>query len=923
MSNREGRRLVIVESPAKARTIKRYLGPGYDVAASVGHIRDLPTKELGVDVDAGFEPKYVTIRGKAKVIQELKQKAKGAKEVLLATDPDREGEAIAYHVAEQLGDPADGERFRRVQFHEITRDAVRTALEQSGRLDMRKVEAQQARRILDRLVGYQVSPFLWKPIFPGLSAGRVQTVALRLIWEREEEIRAFDAEEYWSITARLTKDGQDFDAKLHQIDDRSIHLDDESAAAAVLADVRGVEFPVAEVKRRERRKNPAAPFTTSTLQQEAAKRLRFSAKRTMSTAQRLYEGMELGDRGAVGLITYMRTDSTRVAGVAVDQAREWISAEIGKEFVADAPRYWTEKQQKGAQEAHEAIRPTDVTIHPSEAHRLLNDDQARLYELIWLRFVASQMAPALYDTTAADFDVRGRSQSEEQGKESKVYRFRATGSVVKFEGFTRLYLEAAESGDHRRLDDLEALPALDSGHRFAWEEAADGAEGLVRNVEPKQHFTQPPPRYSEASLVKTLEQQGIGRPSTYAQIISTIQDRGYVDQDERRFKPTGLGEVVVKLLVEVFPDIFDADFTSQMEGQLDRIEEGKVEWRRLLEGFYPRLRERLAEGTARSDEIVREILAAEGEICERCGRPMQVRFNKFGSFLGCSGYPECKNTRPIDGRPEEQQLGTDPDTGRAVYLKQGPYGPYVERPLADEGEKPERTSLPKGRKPADVDLAYALRLLSLPRSLGVDSATGEEVVAGLGRFGPYVRRGKTFANLKSEEELFGVVLQEALARIAQKDAGGKVVLKELGPHPDSAKPVQVLSGRYGAYVSDGDVNATIPKTRDPDEVGIDEAVELLKERAAKGGGRRGRRGGPAARKGGAKKAGAKKAGTKKAGTKKARTKKAGAKKARTKKAGAKKAGAKKGRAKKAGAKRATGTDAREVDSERGGSEGGQ
>ena len=924
MSNQEGRRLVIVESPAKARTIKRYLGPGYDVAASVGHIRDLPTKELGVDVDAGFEPRYVTIRGKAKVIQELKQKAKGAEAVLLATDPDREGEAIAYHVAEQLGDPADAERFRRVQFHEITRDAVRTALEHSGRLDMRKVEAQQARRILDRLVGYQVSPFLWKPIFPGLSAGRVQTVALRLIWEREEEIRAFRAEEYWSITARMSKDGQDFDAKLHQVDDRSIHLGDESAAAAVLADVRGVEFPVAEVKRRERRKNPAAPFTTSTLQQEAAKRLRFSAKRTMSTAQRLYEGMELGDRGAVGLITYMRTDSTRVAGVAVDQAREWLSAEIGKDFVADAPRYWTEKQQKGAQEAHEAIRPTDVTIHPSEADRLLDDDQARLYELIWLRFVASQMAPALYDTTAADFDVRGRSRSEEQGKESgKVYRFRATGSVVKFEGFTRLYLEAAESGDHRRLDDLEALPALDRGHRFAWEETAGGADGLVRDVEPKQHFTQPPPRYSEASLVKALEQQGIGRPSTYAQIISTIQDRGYVDQDERRFKPTGLGEVVVKLLVKVFPDIFDVDFTSQMEGQLDRIEEGKVEWRRLLEGFYPRLRERLAEGTVRSDEIVREILAAEGEICERCGRPMQVRFNKFGSFLGCSGYPECKNTRPIDGRSEEQQLGTDPDTGRAVYLKQGPYGPYVERPLAEEGKKPERTSLPKGRKPADVDLAYALRLLSLPRSLGVDSATGEEVVAGLGRFGPYVRRGKTFASLKSEEELFGVVLQEALARIAQKEEGGKAVLKELGPHPDSAKPVQVLSGRYGAYVSDGDVNATIPKTRDPDEVGIDEAVELLKERAAKGRGRRGRRGGPAAR-GGARKAGAKRAGTKKAGTKKAGAKKGGTKKAGAEKAGVKKAGA--ARVRKAGRRTspATGTDApREVDSERGGSEGEQ
>jgi DNA topoisomerase-1 len=554
----------------------------------------------------------------------------------------------------------------------------------------------------------------------------------------------------------------------------------------------------------------------------------------MSTAQRLYEGVEVGDKGAIGLITYMRTDSTRVAGGAVDQAREWIASEMGKPFVADAPRYWTEKQQKGAQEAHEAIRPTDVTIHPTEAAKYLEDDQARLYELIWLRFVASQMAPAVYDTTTADFDVRGRVSG-------KVHRFRSTGSVVKFEGFTRLYLEASESGDHRRLDDMEPLPALDEGHRFAWEATA-GADGIVKQVEPRQHFTQPPPRYSEASLVKALEEQGIGRPSTYAQIISTIQDRGYVDLDDRRFKPTGLGEVVVKLLVKVFPDIFDVDFTSQMEGQLDQVEEGEVEWRRLLERFYPRLKERLAAGTARSDEIVREILQAEGEICDRCGRPMQVRFNRFGSFLGCSGYPECRNTRSLEGRPEEQELGKDPESGRPILLKQGPYGPYVERPPAVEGVKPERTSLPQGRKPADVDLAYALKLLSLPRPLGIDAANGEEVVAGLGRYGPYVRRGKTFANLRSEEELFGVGLAEAMARIALKEAGGKAVLKELGPHPDSGKAVQVLSGRYGAYVSDGEVNATIPKEWDPVEVGMDEAVDLLKERAAKGGARR-RRGG--------------------------------------------------------------------------------
>ena len=422
---KKGKRLVIVESPAKARTIQRYLGEGYDVAASVGHIRDLPPKELGVDVDQGFEPKYVTIHGKGKIITDLKRKAKDVVEVLLATDPDREGEAIAYHVAEQLGDPTDSARFRRIQFHEITRDAVRHALESAGTLDMKKVEAQQARRILDRLVGYQVSPFLWKPIFPGLSAGRVQTVALRVIWEREEEIRAFRSQEYWSLTARLNKDGQDFDAKLHHTDGKAVHLGNESQTNAVLADVQDADFPVAEVKRRERRKNPAAPFTTSTLQQEAAKRMRFSARRTMTTAQRLYEGVELGDRGAVGLITYMRTDSTRVAGVAVEQARGWIAGEMGKQFVSGAPRYWTEKKQKGAQEAHEAIRPTDVTIHPTEVYQHLDEDQARLYEVVWLRFVASQMAPAVYDTTTADFDVRG----EEQCARTSVSGNRLSGEV--------------------------------------------------------------------------------------------------------------------------------------------------------------------------------------------------------------------------------------------------------------------------------------------------------------------------------------------------------------------------------------------------------------------------------------------------------------------------------------------------------------
>jgi DNA topoisomerase-1 len=827
----KGKRLVIVESPAKARTIGRYLGKGYEVAASVGHVRDLPAKELGVDVEKGFEPKYVTIRGKGKILQELKRMAREAEGVVLATDPDREGEAIAYHVASQLGFDRDPERFQRVTFHEITRDAVQRALEHPSKLDMEKVEAQQARRILDRLVGYQVSPFLWKPIRPGLSAGRVQTVALRLICEREDEILAFTPEEYWSIVALLAKDGQEFEAKLHQVDGKAFSLPDEEAAKGVLKDVEDRPFIVTEVKRRERRKNPFAPFTTSTLQQAAAKRLRFSARRTMTTAQRLYEGVEIGSRESAGLITYMRTDSTRVAASAVEQARGWIEAEMGRSYLAPSPRLYGEKQQKGAQEAHEAIRPTDATLHPNEAKKFLGPDEAALYELIWLRFVASQMAPAVYDTTTLDFDLNGMS--------GRRYLFRATGSVVKFQGYTRLYREATESGDHRRLDDLEPLPALEEG------DTTD-----LKSLEPNQHFTQPPPRFSEASLVKELEKLGIGRPSTYAQIISTIQDRGYVEAEKGRFFPTPLGDTVSKLLVRVFPNIFDVSFTSRMEGELDRVEEGEVRWRELLQEFYPPFQSQLEAGKNQSEDIIKQLLEAEGETCEVCGRPMLVRWNKFGRFLGCSGYPECQSTRPLDA-PEVQErlLGQDPVSDLPVLVRVGPYGPYVQLGEGNGSEKPKRVSLPQGMTLEEVSLSYACNLLDLPRSLGKDPKTGKEVEVGIGRYGPFVRIGRTYRNLTSPAMLFGLELDEALELLATKP--GREVIKALGPHPDSGETVQILSGRYGPYVTDGSLNASIPKNIDPEQVDMDDALELLeKAKARKGKGRGRGRGG---RGGGAKK----------------------------------------------------------------------
>jgi DNA topoisomerase-1 len=816
MSDKDGIHLVIVESPAKARTIGKYLGKGYAVAASVGHVRDLPRKELGVDVENGFEPKFETIRGKGKVIAELKKLAKTADRVILATDPDREGEAIAYHVAEQLGYEKNKERFDRVTFREITKKKVQEALASPGLLDMKRIEAQQARRILDRLVGYKVSPMLWRPIRPGLSAGRVQTVALRIICERENEIRAFVEDEYWSITAHLRRDGQAFDAKLHQIDGKAFTLGNEEEATAAVGAIKSVPFQVTEVKRRERRKNPAAPFTTSTLQQEAAKRLRFSAKRTMSNAQRLYEGQEIGGRGQIGLITYMRTDSTRVSPDAVDQARTWVAEEMGEDYIPKAPRLYGGKQARAAQDAHEAVRPTDVTIHPSEAGKYLEADQANLYEMIWQRFVASQMSPAVYDTTTVDFGLTGSNGTS--------YLYRSTGSIVKFQGFTRLYLEATEAGEPRRLDDLEPLPDLNSG---------DVSE--LEGVEPKQHFTQPPPRYSEASLVKEMEKQGIGRPSTYAATISVIVDRGYVDLEKRRFFPTDLGEVVSALLVRLFPDIFDAEFTSRMESELDKVEDGEADWRELLGDFYPRLMERIKEGEKNSDEIIKEILAAEGEDCDKCGSTMLVRWNRFGRFLGCSGYPECKSTRSLDGfNPEGEELGPHPEFGRMVRLKYGPYGPYVELEAEEEDKKPKRSSLPKDKQPQDVDLEFAVQLLMLPRPLGTDPETEEEVVAGLGRFGPFVRRGKTFASLKTPDEMWTVTLEEAVELVKTKASGG-VPLKEFGKHPDSGLELLIRAGRYGPYVTDGTTNATLPKGTEPEEVDLEMALDLLAKKAARGG----------------------------------------------------------------------------------------
>jgi DNA topoisomerase-1 len=654
--------LVIVESPAKAKTIGKYLGGDYRVRASVGHIRDLPPRELGVDIENGFEPKYVTIRGKGKIIQDLRRDSDAVDSVILATDPDREGEAIAYHVAEQLGyEDGDGKRFSRVLFHEITKDAIQRALDRPLKLDMRKVEAQQARRILDRLVGYQVSPLLWKPIRPGLSAGRVQTVALRLITEREAEIRAFVAEEYWSITALLEKDGKPFEARLHQIDGKAFKLGDEASATTALSDIAGLPFVITELKRRQRLKNPPAPFTTSTLQQEAAKRLGFTAQRTMRTAQQLYEGVDVGSEGSVGLITYMRTDSTRIASSAADTARDLVRDSFGDRYLTDKARLFGGKQQKGAQEAHEAVRPTDAMRRPDQLKRHLDRDQHRLYELIWLRFVAGQMASAVYDTTTADFELTAANGTK--------YLFRSTGSILVFDGFTRLYTEAREDGDHKTLDDLAPLPDL-----------AEEDRCRVEAITPAQHFTQPPPRFTEASLVKELERLGIGRPSTYAAIISTLTDREYVQLEQKRFTPTPLGETVAMVLVRIFPDVFSVDFTSLMEAELDRVEEGELHWQKVLSDFYVPFQLRLAEGKNRGEEIIRESVASDAAPCSECGRPMAVRWNRYGRFLGCTGYPECRNTQSLDNEQRKEPVPTGEKCekcGAELVEREGRFGPFI------------------------------------------------------------------------------------------------------------------------------------------------------------------------------------------------------------------------------------------------------
>ncbi|WP_159884420.1 type I DNA topoisomerase [Paenibacillus puerhi] len=611
--------LVIVESPAKAKTIGKYLGSKYIVKASMGHIRDLPKSQIGVEVQKNFEPKYITIRGKGSVLKELKDASKRVKKVYLAADPDREGEAIAWHLAHYL--EINDQDACRVVFNEITKQAVKDAFKTPRKINQDLVNAQQARRILDRLVGYKISPLLWKKVKKGLSAGRVQSVAVKLIFDRENEINAFVPEEYWTITAKLSTGKAEFDAKFHSLQGDKKELKTEAEVNEILKGLKQAEFVVSEVKEKERQRNPSPPFITSSLQQEAARKLGFRASKTMSVAQQLYEGIDLGPEGTVGLITYMRTDSTRISPVAQEEAKEYIATKFGAEYYPETPRVYL-KKNSNAQDAHEAIRPSSVLRDPDSIKSHLSRDQFRLYKLVWERFVASQMSSAVLDTMTVDLSAGDTI-------------FRAVGSKVKFYGFMKVYVESNDDASEPGDEDDRLLPPL-----------AQGDAVKTKQIDPKQHFTQPPPRFTEARLVKALEEMGIGRPSTYAPTLETIQKRGYVAIEEKKFIPTELGELVIQQMIEFFPEILDVEFTAHMEEGLDHIEEGKEDWVQVLSEFYESFEKRLevAEEEMEKIEIQDEV---SDEICEKCGSHFVYKMGRFGKFLACSGFPNCRNTKPI------------------------------------------------------------------------------------------------------------------------------------------------------------------------------------------------------------------------------------------------------------------------------------
>ncbi len=833
-------KVVVVESPAKAKTINKYLGSDYKVVASYGHVRDLPAKDGSVLPDADFAMSWEVDGKSEKHLKTILEAVRGADRLFLATDPDREGEAISWHVSEVLGSRRGLKHLdiKRVVFNEVTKNAVLDAFTRPREIDRELVEAYLARRALDYLVGFTLSPVLWRKLPGSRSAGRVQSVALRLICERESEIEAFKSREYWTIEVEFkTEAGQTFTARLTHLDGKRLEqfdLDSETKArAAADAILRASGFTVAEIDSRQVRRNPFPPFTTSTLQQEASRKLGLSANRTMQIAQRLYEGIELAGE-TVGLITYMRTDGVAISAEAIAAARQLIGGEFGPRYLPDAPRVYR-SPAKNAQEAHEAIRPTDLTRKPADVAAHLDRDQLRLYELIWKRTVASQMASALLEQVAVDIaDAAGR------------LRLRANGSVVLFDGFLTLYQEDRddtpdEEGEGGRL------PAMRKAERLARDK-----------VTPSQHFTQPPPRYTEASLVKKLEELGIGRPSTYASILQVLQDRDYVRFEKRRFVPEDRGRLVTAFLTNFFERYVEYNFTADLENQLDEISGGRIDWKEVLRNFW---RDFSAAIDGTKELTISQVLTALDEalgphffpngdsghdprLCPVCGAGrLSLKLGKFGAFIGCSNYPNCRFTRPLAvesdaeaATPPETALGTDPGTGLAVTLKKGPYGHYVQLGEGNGEFKPKRVALPRSLKPAEIDLETALRLLALPRELGRHPETGDAIVAGIGRFGAYIKHGTTYKSLGADDDVLTIGLNRAVVLLAEPSSTqrrGPQLLREVGAHPKGGT-VGLYRGRYGPYVSHDGVIASLPRNANPDTFSLAEALPLLAAQRDKG-----------------------------------------------------------------------------------------
>jgi DNA topoisomerase-1 len=811
-------KLLIVESPSKAKTLKKYLGSDFEVLASYGHVRDLIPKNGAVDPTQQFAMKYDIIERNSKHVDAIAKAVKLADSIYLATDPDREGEAISWHIAEILKDKKllKNKLLKRVEFNEITQTAVRHAIDNPRDISMDLVNAQQARRALDYLVGFNLSPLLWKKIRRGLSAGRVQSPALRLIVERELEIEAFTSQEYWTIHLDALKHAHSFNAKLIQLDGKKIEQfsitdhDQQSEIVGKLLISSAGKTSVSRVEKKQRSRSPAAPFTTSTLQQEAVRKLGFTTSRAMRIAQQLYEGIDVGS-GTVGLITYMRTDSFSLAAEAVMQIRDYVKKNFEAEYLPKSPIMYKTKA-KNAQEAHEAIRPTDISRTPTSVRRYLNDEQFKLYEMIWKRTLACQMTQAKFDAVSVDLAI---------GSEATL--FRASGQTLVFPGFIAVYMEGIDDEEEEK----EAkLPHLEVGE--------------VLNVEKiygDQHFTEPPPRYSEASLVKALEEYGIGRPSTYASIISTLQDREYVLLDKKRFTPTDVGRVVNKFLTEHFRQYVDYDFTAKLENELDEIAEGERDWIPVMDKFWQGFNQQI---TSKAD-VERPGNELIDELCPKCGKQLQKQLSRYGSFIGCTGYndtPKCDYKRSIDGAAkigsDPVAIGTDADSGKEILLMNGPYGPYLQVGLPVEGEKkkPKRVSIPKDIPISNVNIDIANMLLSLPRDLGQHPETGKKIIANIGRFGPYVNHDGKFKSIPKTDSVFSIDLAGAVALLAQAHSG-PAPIADLGPHPSGEGRIEVFAGRYGPYVQHAKIRATLPKSVTPEELTLEEALTLLTEKAAK------------------------------------------------------------------------------------------